>query len=153
MASEQATREQDASQHTSSAPPRPLSARRKKKLLIVVIVVAIALVVIIWGWSSTGGSFIEVSSVVDASTASVPDKYLGKIDIRGVVSEWSGGSDLDFKLVDTADPSKSLGVTMTGTLPEGFENGKTVVANGYLNESLPLHLTATEITVGCASKY
>jgi len=121
--------------------------------LVAVVVIAVALVVIIWGWSSTGGSFVDVSAIVDASATTVPDKYLGKIDVRGVVNEWSGGSDLDFKLVDTNDAGKSIDITMAGTLPEGFENGKTVVAKGNLDETLPLHLTASEITVGCASKY
>jgi cytochrome c-type biogenesis protein CcmE len=130
-----------------------MSARRKKRILVAVVVIAVALVVIIWGWSSTGGSFVDVSAIVDASSTTVPDKYLGKIDVRGVVNEWSGGSDLDFKLVDTNDAGKSIDITMAGTLPEGFENGKTVVAKGNLDETLPLHLTASEITVGCASKY
>ena len=145
--------EQEHAQDVRSAQPKPMSARRKKKFVIAAIVIAVAFVVIIWGWSSTGGSFVDVSSIVDSSTTSVPEKYLGKIDIRGVVSEWSGGADLDFELVDDEDSSKSISITMAGTMPEGFENGKTVVAKGYLDESLPLHMNANAITVGCASKY
>jgi cytochrome c-type biogenesis protein CcmE len=130
-----------------------MSARKKRRILIAVLVIALGMVVIVWGWSSTGGSFLEVSSIVDSSSNSVPEKYLGRIDVRGVVTEWSGADDLEFRLADVEDSSKSIRVTMTATLPEGFENGKTVVARGFLDESLPLHLTAAEITVGCASKY
>ncbi|OGS44089.1 MAG: hypothetical protein A3K76_00655 [Euryarchaeota archaeon RBG_13_57_23] len=153
MASEELVADQDPAEQPQAVQPRPMSARRKRKLAVAAVVIAVALIVIVWGWSTTGGSFVDVSQIVDSSAASVPEKYLGKIDIRGVVSEWSGGTALEFDLVDTEDATKSISITMTGTMPEGFENGKTVVAKGYLDESLPLHMTATEITVGCASKY
>lgn len=153
MASDETSPDQEHAQDVQSTQPRPMSARRKKKLVVATIVIAVALVVIIWGWSSTGGSFVEVSLIVDSSSTSVPEKYLGKLDLRGVVSEWSGGADLEFVLLDAEDSSKSISITVSGTIPEGFENGKTVVAKGYLDESLPLHMNATEITVGCSSKY
>lgn len=153
MASEQGAGEEAPVPATQDAQPRKMSVRRRRKLLIAVIVVVVALVVIIWGWSSTGGSFVDVSTIVDASTTAVPAKYLGKIDVRGVVSDWSGSSDLEFKLVDGADSSKSIAITLTGSFPEGFEVGKTVVATGSLDDSLPLHMNATGITVGCSSKY
>lgn len=130
-----------------------MTAIRRRKLLIAGAVIAVAVVVIIWGWSTTGGSFVDVHVIVDSSTTSVPEKYLGRIDIRGVVSGWSGGESLEFSLLDTEEPTKSIAVTVSGTVPEGFENGKTVVAKGYLDETLPLHMNAIEITVGCASKY
>ena len=153
MASEEAPQEPEHVEDPKVIQPRPMSLRRKKRLAVATIVIVVALVVIIWGWSSTGGSFVEVSLIVDSSTTSVPEKYLGKLDLRGIVSEWSGGADLDFELLDAEDSSKSISITASGTIPEGFENGKTVVAKGYLDESLPLHMNATEITVGCASKY
>src|SRR4030065_845336 len=153
MASEKELPEREQGVQPQTAPPMPMSSRRKKRLVIAVVVIVVALVVILWGWSTTGGSFVDVSRIVDSSTTSVPEKYLGKSDLRGVVSDWDGGTDLDFELVDTEDATKSIGITMTGTMPEGFETGKTVVAKGYLDESLPLHLTATEITVGGASQY
>lgn len=153
MESEKSPPGLEGQQGTEPVPRRSMSSRRKKKLAIALIIIVVALVVILWGWSSTGGSFVDVSTIVDASAVSVPEKYLGKMDIRGIVSDWSGGASLDFVLLDSESPTKSISVSVTGTIPEGFENGKTVVAKGYLDESLPLRMTVTEITVGCASKY
>lgn len=140
----------------SEAPEkRPLSRRRKKKIMIAALVIIVALVILFWGWSSTGRSYLGVGTLVDSSATSVPAKYVGKsVEVQGIVSGWSGGSGaMSFKLVDKEDATKSMDVTMTGTLPEGFENGKTVVAKGELRSTLPLLLAASEITVGCASKY
>jgi cytochrome c-type biogenesis protein CcmE len=140
----------------SEAPEkRPLTRRRKKKIMITAIVIIVALVILFWGWSSTGRSYLGVGTLVDSSATSIPAKYVGKsVEVQGVVSGWSGGSGaMSFKLVDMGDATKSMNVTMTGPLPEGFENGKTVVAKGELGSALPLLLTASEITVGCASKY
>jgi len=140
----------------SEAPEkRPLSRRRKKKLMITAIVIIVALVILFWGWSSTGRSYLGVGTLVDSSATSIPAEYVGKsVEVQGIVSGWSGSSGaMSFKLVDMGDATKSMNVTMTGPLPEGFENGKTVVAKGELGSALPLLLTASEITVGCASKY
>lgn len=141
---------------TSEAPEkRPLSRRRKKKMMIAALVIVVALVILFWGWSSTGRSYLGVSTLVDSSATSIPAKYVGKsIEVQGVVSGWSGGAGAtSFKLVDKEAANKSMDVTMTGTLPAGFENGKTVVVKGELRSVPPLLLTASEITVGCASKY
>ena len=132
-----------------------MSRRQKRKLMVVVIVVAVAAVVVFWGWDSTGRSYLGIASLVDESQTSVPQQYVNKtIELQGVVSDWSGSvTDTSFKLVDKVNATKSIEVVMAGTFPAGFDNGKTVVAKGHLNDSLPLVLTATEMTVGCASKY
>jgi cytochrome c-type biogenesis protein CcmE len=132
-----------------------MSRRQKRKLIVVAIVVAVAAVVVFWGWDSTGRSYLGIASLVDESQTTVPQKYVNKsIELQGIVSDWSGSvTDTTFRLVDEINATKSIEVVMTGTFPAGFDNGKTVVAKGHLNDSLPLVLTATEITVGCASKY
>lgn len=131
--------------------PRPMSRRQKRKMIVALVVIVAALVIVFWGWSSTGGSFVSISSITDN-----PSTYAGKsIEIRGVVSGWNGNpSSRNFTLYDTdASMNGSLSVTMTGTLPSGFENGKTVTARGQLDGVQSLHFTATELAVGCASKY
>ena len=134
---------------------RPMSRRQKRKLMVAVIVIAVAAVIVLWGWNSTGRSYPGIASLVTESQTSVPPKYLNKtIEVQGIVSDWSGSvSDTHFRLVDTVDATKSIEVVMTGIFPGGFDNGKTVVVKGELAESLPLNLTAIEITVGCATKY
>lgn len=134
---------------------RPASRRRRKKLILVGIVVVVAVVILFWGWSSTGREYMSVGALVDQSAEGVPTKYAGKlVEVKGVVAGWDGtAEDLSFALVDEKDPNKSVEVTVNGTLPAGFENGKTVVVKGVLSPDLPLRIAASEITVGCASKY
>ncbi len=133
-----------------SAPSqRPMSRRRKRKLVLAVIVIAAAIIVVFWGWSSTAGNYVSVSSLVND-----PSHYSGKvIDVRGIVSGWNGNpSDRNFTLSDTdTGLGGSIQVSMAGALPSGFENGKTVSVRGELDSGT--HFTATDMTVGCASKY
>ncbi len=116
------------------------------------LVIAAALVVVFWGWSSTGGqNYLSVSEV-----AKSPTLFSGKsIEVRGVVSGWNGDpGSRNFTLSDPSGVSSSiLNVTMSGSLPSGFENGKTVAAKGQLDGTNPVHMLATDLTVGCASKY
>lgn len=133
--------------------PSSSSRRKKRRTLIVLGIIAVALVVVIWGWSSTGREFMDVSYLVEAASAD-PQQYLNNtFELQGVATEWSGPSDMEFVLVDRADPSKSIDVTMNGAYPAGFENNKGMVVAGVLDSVSPLHLTGTEITIGCASKY
>ena len=126
-----------------------MSRRRKRKVIVALVVIAAALVVVFWGWNSTGQNYLSVSDIVNS-----PSQYSGRhIEVRGVVSDWNGDpGSRNFTLSDTNGASNgTIKVTVTGPLPSGFENGKTVAAKGQLDE--PLHMTATELTVGCASKY
>jgi cytochrome c-type biogenesis protein CcmE len=128
-----------------------MSRRRKRKVIVALVVIAAALVVVFWGWSSTGQTYLSVSEIANS-----PSQYSGKaIEVRGVVSGWSGDpGSRNFTLSDTnAALGGNLNVTMTGPLPSGFENGKTVGAKGQLDDVPFLHMIATDLTVGCASKY
>ena len=129
-----------------------MSRRRKRKVIVALVVIAAALVVVFWGWSSTGGqNYLSVSDLVHS-----PSQYSGKpIEVRGVVADWNGDpGSMNFTLFDTnAASGGNINVTMTGPLPSGFENGKTVGAKGQLDAVPSLHMIATDLTVGCASKY
>ncbi len=152
MASEEVTEPPTA----PIAAPRSMSRRKKRKLIFALIVIAAALIVIIWGWSTTGRNFLSVGALVDESNLTnppiVPAKYVNKvIEIQGNVDSWYGGQE--FILIDKDGSGKSVTVHMLGAFPEGFEIGKTVVVKGTLGGTVPLTMQATEITVGCASKY
>ena len=131
-------------------PRRPMSRRRKRKLVLVSLVVVAALIFVFWGWSSTGGNFVSVNAI-----AIDPAHYGNRtVEVQGVVSEWSGDpSDMSFKLVDQTNSSSVIEVVLTGTFPAGFENGKTVVVKGVVDDASSLKILASGITVGCASKY
>lgn len=145
----------ESEQPSTEPTKRPMSRRRKRKLVLAGLVIVVAAVIVLWGWNSAGRSFTGIATLVNESQTSIPQKYINRtIEIQGIVSGWSGSvTDAGFQLVDKVDGTKSIEVVMTGTFPAGFDNGKTVVAKGQLSASLPLTFTATELTVGCASKY
>jgi cytochrome c-type biogenesis protein CcmE len=64
---------------------------------------------------------------------------------------WFGTGN--FTLTDRMNLIDTIVVIMTGTLPSGFENGKSVVIKEIISAGLPVTLRANEVTVGCASKY
>ncbi len=154
MASEGSAPKNEPSEPAPSQ--RPMSRRRQRKMLIAIGVIAVALVVVFWGWSSTGTkNYLQVGTLAGASSGGGLSQYLNQtLEVQGVITGWSGGAgDLNFSLADRVDPNQTIGVVLTGALPAEFSNGKTAVVKGTLEESLPLVLSATEVTLGCASKY
>lgn len=140
----------------AKSPSKPMSRRKKRKLIVAIGVIAVALIVVFWGWSSTGAKdYLQVGALVDASSGGTISSYLGRsLEVQGVITGWAGGAgDLHFELADKIDPSKTLEVNLSGALPAEFANGKTAVVKGEIENASPLELTATEITLGCASKY
>ncbi len=140
----------------AQAAPRPMSRRRKRKLVIAIGVIAVALIIVFWGWSSTGAKdYLQVSTLVDASSSGAISPYLNKsLEVQGVVTGWEGGAgDLQFQLADKTDATKTIEVNLAGALPAEFANGKTAVVKGEIEDTSPIKLSATEITLGCASKY
>lgn len=137
--------------------PRPKKKgmpRRRKRLLMAAAVMGIALVVIFWGWDTTGKTFLEVSAISSesASIGSGSSHYVGSyVEVQGNVNKWFGTGN--FTLTDRTDLNDTIVVVMDGTLPSGFENGKSVVAKGIILAGVPVTLHANEVTIGCASKY
>lgn len=131
--------------------------RRKKKMIIAIVAVVAALVVVFWGWSTTGArNYLQVGTLVDAASGgSVPDEYLNRtIEVQGKIVGWSGDTgDLNFSLADRGNSNKTIRVTLVGALPGEFENLKNAVVKGQLDQTLPLRLVASEVTLGCAARY
>ncbi|HEY3420525.1 MAG TPA: cytochrome c maturation protein CcmE [Methanomassiliicoccales archaeon] len=128
--------------------------RKRKRLLMAVAVIALAMVIIFWGWDTTGKSFLEVTSVTSDAIAigAGTSHYVGKyLEVQGNVNNWFGTGN--FTLTDRTNLNDTIHVTMNGTLPSGFENGKSVVVKGIISAGLPVTFHANEVTVGCASKY
>jgi cytochrome c-type biogenesis protein CcmE len=129
--------------------------KRRKKLWIAAAAVAVAAIIIFWGWSATGGrSYLSVAEVVKdpRAIANGTSPYLNRVlEIRGMVTQWFGGST--FVLVDTSNSSISMRIDSTTAIPQGFDNGKSAAVRGQLLQSSTITLIASGITVGCASKY
>jgi cytochrome c-type biogenesis protein CcmE len=135
-------------------PKKKRMPRKRKRLVIAVAVIAVAMVIIFWGWDTTGKTFLEVSPVASDSAAigSGTSHYVNSyLEVQGNVNNWYGTGN--FTLTDRTNLNDSIVVVMNGTLPAGFENGKSVVVKGIISSGLPVTIHANEVTVGCASKY
>jgi cytochrome c-type biogenesis protein CcmE len=128
--------------------------RRRRRDLIIIVVLLAAAIIILWGWSATGGSYMQVKQLTDQGsqlengTSTLNNKV---IEVQGVVAAWSGGTV--FVLQDKNNAAYEIAVNSSASLPEGFTNGKAVVIKGVVNAGAPLTLQAQTITVGCSSKY
>jgi cytochrome c-type biogenesis protein CcmE len=135
-------------------PKRKRMPRKRRRLLIAIVIIALALVIIFWGWDTTGKSFLEVTPISSDATAigTGASHYVGEyLEVQGNVNNWFGTGN--FTLTDRTNLNDSISVIMNGTLPSGFENGKSVVVKGIISAGLPVTLLTNEVTVGCASKY
>ena len=124
-----------------------IKLNKKRKVLIALLVMAAIAVAMVWYF--TPGEYLSVSDVVDH-----PSKYEGKtIDIRGTVEK--GTLDNDGRMFNITDDKASLPVISDGKLPDNLKEGKDCVVRGKLevNGEGELEFHATEITVGCPSKY
>jgi cytochrome c-type biogenesis protein CcmE len=128
--------------------------RRRRRDLIIIVILLVAAIVILWGWSATGGSYLQVKQLTDQrsqlenGTSSLNNKDL---EVQGVVAAWSGG--MTFTLQDKNNAIYEIAVNSSASIPQGFTNGKAVVIKGVVHAGSPLTLQAQGITVGCSSKY
>jgi cytochrome c-type biogenesis protein CcmE len=135
-------------------PKKKGTSRKRNRLLIAVIVIAVALVIIFWGWDTTGKTFMEVSPIASDANAigTGTSHYVNNyVEVQGNVNNWFGTGN--FTLTDRTNLNDTISVVMNGTLPSGFENGKSVVVKGIISPGLPVTIHANEVTIGCASKY
>jgi cytochrome c-type biogenesis protein CcmE len=128
--------------------------RRRRRNLIIIVLLLVAAIVVLWGWSATGGSYLQVKQLTDQrqqlenGTSSLNNKV---IEVQGVVAAWSGGTT--FLLQDKNNAAYEIAVNSSAAMPQGFTNGKAVVIKGVVNAGAPLTMQAQSITVGCSSKY
>ena len=62
------------------------------------------------------------------------------------------GKQLDFRVADRKDPSKSIPVTYSGTVPDPFRGGREVILTGSVDEGTFVGEPDTLITK-CPSKF
>ncbi len=128
----------------SDKPRKGLSRKKKRILAIVVVLIVVAVAIVVGLWGNTPVPYMTVSNVTDNSS-----KYLDdEIEIKATVENW----DSTGKTFNLTDEESSLMVSYV-TLPDGFNNGKEIVVKGILRDDGGLILEATEIIVGCPSKY
>jgi cytochrome c-type biogenesis protein CcmE len=124
------------------AKPKKWMTKKKRNVVLVLVIVVVALIIGLWGTAPT--DYLTVSDI-NGSSGTYLDTV---IEVKGLVENWNSSGNA-FEL---ADSDSRMNVTYI-TLPEGFNNGKEVVVKGVLKNEGSLVLEASEIKVGCPSKY
>jgi cytochrome c-type biogenesis protein CcmE len=123
---------------------------RKRKIRLGValgtaVVLAAALVYVSFSSSSEAKSPSEVLAAGSGSN----------YEVTGVVADGSvshAGEELRFRIADRDDPSKSVPVTYTGTVPDPFREGREVILTGSL-EGGTLVAEHDSLITKCPSKF
>jgi cytochrome c-type biogenesis protein CcmE len=134
--------------HPASRPRRPLFLRGR--FLIVVLVLAGALGYLIYvGVHSASMYYLTVSELTTRGEAA----YTDNVRLGGTVMEDSVHQDTSGMIVDftVTDGQSSLPVRYSGVLPDAFEPGAEVVAEGRLAPSGVFE--ASTLLAKCPSKY
>jgi cytochrome c-type biogenesis protein CcmE len=133
----------------TASPPagrRRFSARRVR-LIVVVAVVAVIVFLLLWGMVPE--RILEVRQVL--GDASSNDGRV--VQVKGVVRDWNATTG-NFTLVDSSQEAKAILVHRSGSFPEGFgENVSVIVKGKFTVVGEGYTMTASEIQVGCPSKY
>ena len=135
----------DSVRNDTHLTPRRKARMLKLALAIMVIGIAAALIC----WSVQPRSLLSVSEVNSKSFL-----YMGQVvEVRGVIENWDANREI-FKLTEEQSYLEVDYSQVPGGLPTGFTLGKHAVIKGKLIEGFisPV-LEASEITIGCPSKY
>ena len=125
-------------------PKKGLSGKKKRILAVVVVLIIVAVAIVVGLWDNTPVPYMTVSKVTDDSSSYLDEE----IEIKATVEDWNSTS----RTFSLTDEESSLVVSYVA-LPDGFNNGKEIVVKGILRDDGGLILEATEIIVGCPSKY
>ena len=122
--------------------------KKQKTLVAIGVIVAVA-VIGLWGVDFSQ-QYIMVSELI-----SNPDKYVGdKIGTMGMIKNGTlvvTPDIISFTLVDSEDGTTEIYVEYTGDLPATLDEGKDVSMSGTMVSADKIE--ATQIVVGCSSKY
>ena len=143
------TASQQAPAPSQAEPPRPRRRFSSKQVKVLVIVVVIAVIVILLLWGMVPARIIDAGQVVKDPTG-----YKGKtIFVKGTVVSWNMGSR-NFTLADPLDRAVTLNVSYSGAFPSGFGLNVSAIVKGTITtvSEVP-RMDATEIQIGCPSKY
>jgi cytochrome c-type biogenesis protein CcmE len=104
---------------------------RKRKIRLVVALTAAVLL-------ATGLVYTSFSA---SSEAREPSELVGvsggNYDLTGKVADGSvdqDGTKLEFEVADRDDPSTTIPVTYTGTIPDPFREGREVIVSGTVKD-------------------
>lgn len=122
--------------------------KKQKTVIAIGVIVAVAIIGL-WGVDFSQ-QYLMVSELT-----SNPDKYVGdKIGTMGLIKNGTlvvTPDIISFTLVDVEDGTTEIYVEYTGDLPPTLDEGKDVSMSGTMVTADKIE--ATQIVVGCSSKY
>ena len=130
--------------------PAPMDPARKRKIRLVVALSAAVLLAVALVYTSFSAS-TEAKQPSQLLNANPDQSYelTGKV-VPGSIKHQ--GEQLDFAVADRDNPSKSIPVTYTGTVPDPFRDGREVVVTGKVQNGTFVGERDTLVTK-CPSKF
>ena len=127
-----------------------MDPQRKRKIRLVVALGAAVLLAVALVYTSFSASTAakEPSQLINAAPGSSYD-LTGKV-VPGSVQH--NGENLRFRVADRDDPSTSIPVTYSGTVPDPFRAGREIVLTGSVKDGTFVGERDTLITK-CPSKF
>jgi cytochrome c-type biogenesis protein CcmE len=127
-----------------------MDPQRKRKIrLVVALSAAVLLAVALIYTSFSASTEAKQPSQLLSATPGQSYDLTGKV-VPGTVAH--RGSDLRFRVADRNDPSKSIPVTYSGTVPDPFRGGREIVLTGQVENGTFVGDRDTLVTK-CPSKF
>jgi cytochrome c-type biogenesis protein CcmE len=124
------------------------SRKRKVRLVIALSAAVLLAVGLVYTSFSASSEAKQPSQLLSAASG-------GSYELTGKVVPGSikhQGEQLDFRVADRDNPSKSIPVTYTGTVPDPFRDGREVIVNGKVQDGTFVGEKDTLVTK-CPSKF
>jgi cytochrome c-type biogenesis protein CcmE len=124
------------------------SRKRKIRLVIALSAAVLLAVGLIYTSFSASTEAKQPSQLLSAASGGSYE-LTGKV-VPGTIKH--EGEQLDFAVADRDNPSKSIPVTYTGTVPDPFRDGREVIVNGKVQDGTFVGDKDTLVTK-CPSKF
>ncbi|HEY8082843.1 MAG TPA: cytochrome c maturation protein CcmE [Solirubrobacterales bacterium] len=127
-----------------------MDPQRKRKIrLVVALSVAVLLAAALVYTSFSASTETREPSQLIGAASGISYDMTGKVVTGSVRHE---GDDLSFTVADRDDPSQSIPVTYSGTIPDPFRGGREIILTGEVKDGVFLGERDTLITK-CPSKF
>jgi cytochrome c-type biogenesis protein CcmE len=124
-------------------------SRKRKIRLVIALSAAVLLAVGLIYTSFSASTEAKQPSQLLSAAPGASYELTGKVVPGSIKHE---GEQLDFAVADRDNPSKSIPVTYTGTVPDPFRDGREVIVNGKVEDGTFVGEKDTLVTK-CPSKF
>jgi cytochrome c-type biogenesis protein CcmE len=125
------------------------SRKRKIRLVVALGTAVLLAAALVYTSFSASTEAKEPSQLLNAAPGNSYD-LTGKVVTGSVTRD---GSELRFRVADRDDPSESIPVTYSGTVPDPFRGGREIVLTGSVEENGVFVGEPDTLVTKCPSKY